>query len=112
MLYEPEKPKQLVKDWRHYLRFARNWFLGLGALTAFCLGYYHMCVDVWRDQDLEKVQIKAEELRVLKRDQAFVKAQVDRIVKAITNTPPHVEHHRHVTIEFHLYAPTNTNPNL
>lgn len=85
MKYEPEQPKVIKKDWRYHLRFFRNWFLGLGFLTAFCLGYYNMCLDVWKDQDNEKIVVKAEELRVLKRDQAFVKAQTDRIVNAISN---------------------------
>lgn len=102
MLYEPEKPKQLVKDWKHYLRFARNWFLGLGAVTAFCLGYYHMCLDVWKDQDAEKIAVKAEDLRILKRDQAFTKSQVDRIVTAITNlqeTIKRTQSDNNITIE-------------
>lgn len=86
MLYEPEKPKE-VRDWKYYLRRARNWFFGLGALSVFCLGYYNMCLDVWADQDDEKIAVRAEEIRVLKRDQDFTKSQVDRIVNAISNRP-------------------------
>jgi len=98
LLDESKKPE--LHNVKYYLRFARNWTIGLGVFTAFCLGYYHMCIDVWRDQDLEKIAVKAEEIRILKRDQEFTRAQVDRIVAAISNRPPIViliqepRHHR------------------
>lgn len=103
LLDEPKKPE--LHNAKFYLKRIVKWSIILGALGIFCILYYLMTVDVNAEKESERIAAEHEALTVLRRDQDFIKGQVDRIVNAISNQPPAViiiqeqRHHRHYRYE-------------